>query len=165
VEPRSDSWFHALNGTSFLISRVAIEDVGLLDERFFLYWEDTEYCLRLRKKGWRIAAAPNSRVLHKVCASTGRDSLILDRYGVSSGLRLLRLYSPVPHFAMPWFLAKKLARRLVFVNLDACKSVWAGARDYFDSVRISKVDKARTACTPQSDSRCPPQDSLDGDGT
>jgi GT2 family glycosyltransferase len=56
TEPRPDSWFHALNGTSMLIRRTAIEDVGILDESFFLYWEDTEFCLRLRKKGWRIAA-------------------------------------------------------------------------------------------------------------
>ena len=135
MKPRSDAWFHALNGTSFLISRAAIENVGLLDESFFLYWEDTEFCLRLRKQGWRIAAAPDSRVLHKVSAGTGGNGLILDRYHVSSGLRLLSLYSPAPRLAMLWFLTRKFARRLVLAELGRCKSVSAGVRDYFDSIR------------------------------
>ena len=147
IKPRRDEWFHALNGTSFLLSRAAIESVGLLDESFFLYWEDTEFCLRLRKKGWRIAAAPDSRVLHKVGASTGRNRLLLDRYHVSSGLRLLSLYSPAPRLAMLWFLTKKFARRLVFCELGRCKSVSAGARDYYDSVRTSKAHKVETGCT------------------
>ena len=51
--PRPDEWFEALYGASILIARAAIENVGLLDENFFLYLEETEFCLRLRRKGWR----------------------------------------------------------------------------------------------------------------
>ena len=152
MKPRRDEWFHALNGTSFLISRAAIENVGLLDESFFLYWEDTEFCLRLREKGWRIAAAPDSRVLHKVGASTGRNRLITDRYHVSSGLRLLSLYSPAPRLAMLWFLTKKFARRLILAELGRCKSVSAGARDYYDSVRTSKGQKTESECNSKNGS-------------
>ena len=147
MSPRPDHWFHSLNGTSFLISRAALEDVGLLNENFFLYWEDTEFCLRLRKQGWQIAAAPRSRVLHKVGGSTRRDGLILDRFHVASGLRLLSLYSPVPPLAMFWFLSTKIARRLVLADLGRCKSVWSGARDYYDAVRSSKGKKPRRADT------------------
>ena len=71
IEPRHDRWFDALYGASMLIARPAIEDCGLLDEGFFLYWDETEFCVRLRKKGWRLAAAPASQVFHKVNASTG----------------------------------------------------------------------------------------------
>lgn len=145
MNPRPDDWFHSLNGTSFLISRAALEDVGLLDEKFFLYWEDTEFCLRLRKEGWRIAAAPRSRVLHKVGGSTRRNGLILDRFHVASGLRLLSLYSPAPRLAMFWFLSTKIARRLLLTDIGRCKSVWSGARDYYGSVRSSKGNKTRRA--------------------
>ena len=130
TEPHEDDWFDSLNGTSMLISRVAIESVGLLDEGFFLYWEDTEFCLRLRKKGWRIAAAPNSRVLHKVNASTGGNKIILDRYQTTSGLRLLRLYSPAPILARFLFLAIRFTRRLLRLEFARCQAVWAGIRDY-----------------------------------
>jgi hypothetical protein len=64
--PRIDDWFEALYGASLLSKREAIEEVGLLDDGFFLLWEETEFCLRLRYAGWLLAAAPNSSVLHKV---------------------------------------------------------------------------------------------------
>src|SRR5438270_12919245 len=124
--PRKDDWFHSLNGTSMLVSRAAFEDAGLLDEGFFLYWEDTEFCLRLRRKGWRLAAAPDSRVLHKVNASTGGNKIVLDRYQTASGLRLLRLHSPVPLLASLLFLAIRFIRRVVRLQFSRCASVWAG---------------------------------------
>ena len=128
--PRPDAWFHSLNGTSLLIARRAIEDAGMLDEVFFLYWEDTEFCLRLRKSGWRIAAAADSRVLHKVNASTGGNKILLDRHQTASGLRLLRLHSPCPHVAMFLFLAIRFARRMFRLQFARCKSVWRGLQDY-----------------------------------
>jgi len=130
TEPHGDDWFDSLNGTSMLIARAAIEHVGLLDEGFFLYWEDTEFCLRLRKKGWRIAAAPGSRVLHKVNASTGGNKIILDRYQTASGLRLLRLYSPAPNLAQFLFLAIRFTRRILRLEFARCKAVLAGIKDY-----------------------------------
>ena len=135
--PRGDSWFHSLNGTSMLISCQAIKEIGLLDEGFFLYWEDTEFCLRLRKKGWRIAAAPDSRVWHKVHASTSGNQLVLDRYQTTSGLRLLKLHSPAPYFASLAFLAIRFTRRILRLQFSRCRSVWAGVQDYRRMLPIS----------------------------
>jgi len=130
TEPHDDDWLHSLNGTSMLISRRALRDVGLLDEGFFLYWEDTEFSLRLRKKGWRIGAAPGSRVLHKVSASTAGNKLLLDRYQTASGLRLLRLHSPAPILSSLTFLAIRFARRIMRLQFDRCRSVIAGIQDF-----------------------------------
>jgi len=130
TEPHEDDWFHSLNGTSMLLSKEVLEDVGLLDERFFLYWEDTEFCLRLRKKGWRIAAAAESRVLHKVNASTAGNKLLLDRYQTASGLHLLQLHSPAPLLASFMFLAIRFTRRIVRLQFSRCRSVISGIQDY-----------------------------------
>jgi GT2 family glycosyltransferase len=135
IEPRGDDWFHSLNGASILIARAALEDAGPLDEGFFLYWEDTEFCLRLRKRGWRIAAAADSRVLHKVSASTGGNNLVLDRYFTASGLRILELHSPAPFLASFLFLAVRCVRRLLRLQFARCRSVCAGARDHYDRIR------------------------------
>jgi GT2 family glycosyltransferase len=144
TEPHEDDWFEALYGASLLIARAAIEDAGLLDEGFFLYWEETEFCLRLRKEGWRLAAAPDSRVLHKVNASTGGNTVILDRYFTASGLRLLGLHSPAPRLASFLFLAVRFTRRLVRLQFARCRSVWAGARDFYDAASApSKRTNAR----------------------
>ena len=128
--PHPDHWFHAVYGASMLIARAAIEDVGLLDEGFFFYWEETEFCLRIRKSGWRLAAAPESRVLHKFGASTGGNKRVSDRYFTASGLRILRLHSPVPYFAMVVFLAVRFLRRLLRFQFSHCRSVWIGIQDY-----------------------------------
>ncbi len=133
TEPHDDDWFHWLNGTSLLLTSRALQAVGLLDERFFLYWEDTEIGLRLRRNGWQLAAAPNSRVLHKVSASTGGSKLILDRYTTSSGLRTLRLYSSMPHLAAFLFLTMRFIRRLPRLQFSRCRSVCLGIRDYFEA--------------------------------
>ncbi len=128
--PREDGWFHSLNGTSILVSTAAIKDAGLLDEGFFLYWEDTEFCLRLRKRGWRIAVAAGSRVEHKVHGSTTGGSIKLDRYQTTSGLRLLQLHSPAPRLASSLFLMIRFARRLARLQFARCRSVWRGIQDY-----------------------------------
>jgi GT2 family glycosyltransferase len=134
TEPHDDEGLDSLNGTSMLISRSALEDVGLLDEGFFLYWEDTDFSLRLRKKGWLIAAAPGSRVLHKVNASTGGNKILLDRHQTASGLRFLRLHSPMPGLAQFLFLSIRFSRRILRLELARCKAVWAGLRDYREKV-------------------------------
>ena len=51
-------------GAAMLLRREAIEAVGLLDERFFLYSEETEYCLRLRDAGYLVLVEPRASVLH-----------------------------------------------------------------------------------------------------
>ncbi len=136
TEPRDD-WFHWLNGTSLLLTSEALKSVGLLDEGFFLYWEDNELCLRLRKNGWRIAAAPVSRVLHKVSASTGGNRLILDRYSTTSGLRILRLHSPKPRLAMVLFLTARFLRRIARLRFSLCWSIWHGIRDYRQTLPVT----------------------------
>jgi GT2 family glycosyltransferase len=130
TESHGDDWFHALYGASMLVARTAVQDAGLLDEGFFHYWEETEFCLRLRKRGWLLAAAPSSCVLHKVAASTGRGSPVLDRYFTASGLRILRLHSPAPGLAMFLFLAARFTRRILRLQFSRCRSVWEGIQDY-----------------------------------
>jgi N-acetylglucosaminyl-diphospho-decaprenol L-rhamnosyltransferase len=53
--------------TSFaavLIRKQVLEQVGLLDEGFFMYFEDVEYCLRARARGWTIRNVPEAEVVH-----------------------------------------------------------------------------------------------------
>jgi hypothetical protein len=137
IKPRQDDWFHSLNGTSILVSTAAFKDAGLLDEGFFLYWEDTEFCLRLHKRGWRIAAAPTSRIAHKVHGSTAGDSIKLDRYQTASGLRLLQLHSRAPRLASILFLMIRFARRLLRLQFARCRSVWTGIKDYREMLPLS----------------------------
>ncbi len=52
-------------GAFFLVRREVIRDVGLLDEEYFMYGEDIDWCYRIKKAGWRIVYNPTATILHK----------------------------------------------------------------------------------------------------
>jgi len=54
----------AVVGASFLISPLALEKVGFLDERYFMFFEDLDYCRRVWKSGLKVYYLPGSRVMH-----------------------------------------------------------------------------------------------------
>jgi len=51
-------------GAALLVRREALDEVGVFDERFFMYSEETDLCLRLRRGGWRIQYFPGVTVVH-----------------------------------------------------------------------------------------------------
>jgi len=60
-----------LAGASMMIRRAVIEQVGLMDETYFLYFEETDYCLQARRKGWTTHYVVESSVTHIGSVSTG----------------------------------------------------------------------------------------------
>jgi hypothetical protein len=54
-----------------LIRREVFAEAGLLDEQYFLYFEETDFCLQARRAGWSCWHQPQSRVVHLVGQSTG----------------------------------------------------------------------------------------------
>jgi GT2 family glycosyltransferase len=51
-------------GVAFLVTRACFERIGGLEESFFAYYEEVDYCLRARAAGFRVMVAPASRVRH-----------------------------------------------------------------------------------------------------
>jgi N-acetylglucosaminyl-diphospho-decaprenol L-rhamnosyltransferase len=58
-------------GASMLIRREVFRDIGLMDDGYFLYHEETDFCLRARRAGWSCWYVPQSRVVHIAGQSTG----------------------------------------------------------------------------------------------
>lgn len=56
-------------GAALLMHRSVPEKVGLLEPKFFLFWEETDLCFRARRKGFEVYTAPQAKVWHKVSAS------------------------------------------------------------------------------------------------
>jgi N-acetylglucosaminyl-diphospho-decaprenol L-rhamnosyltransferase len=59
-------------GACLVVRRAAIEEVGLLDEGFFLYVEDIDWCYRMWRQGWKVAYVPSAQVTHHHLAETDR---------------------------------------------------------------------------------------------
>ena len=60
-----------VSGASMIIRRSVFENTGLMDERFFLYFEEVDFCWRAKKEGWKVCYVPQSRILHLEGAATG----------------------------------------------------------------------------------------------
>ncbi len=59
-----------LTGACLMLPRVALDECGLLEERFFIYSEDQDLCRRLRRRGWRLFWLPSAQVVHHGGRST-----------------------------------------------------------------------------------------------
>lgn len=54
----------AVSGSCMMIRRAVVEQIGYLDERYFAYQEDTDYCFHARQVGWKVYYVPQARVIH-----------------------------------------------------------------------------------------------------
>lgn len=84
VSPPSRALAHPCDwvcGASMIIRRQVIEDIGLMDERYFLYFEEVDYCRRAHQAGWQCWHVPDSRVIHLEGASTGISATAKRRAG------------------------------------------------------------------------------------
>jgi GT2 family glycosyltransferase len=65
----------AISGSFMFIRRAAFEEVGYLDEDYFMYCEDVDYCYRITRSGWKIYYAPVSDIIHYKGESTKKNNL------------------------------------------------------------------------------------------
>lgn len=70
-EPAASMDVDWLAGASLMIRRQVLDDIGLFDERYFLYFEETDLCLRARRAGWGARYVKDSRIMHIGSVSTG----------------------------------------------------------------------------------------------
>jgi GT2 family glycosyltransferase len=123
-----------VSGCALLVRLAAVPAVGLLDEQFFLYGEDVEWCLRARRAGYRVVHEPAAVVRHTdaVSAATttrrayflARNAILLSRRhgGVLTRLRTLAACAALP--------AASFARRLIRREpLAPAAWVWRGMLD------------------------------------
>ncbi|NJE26464.1 glycosyltransferase family 2 protein [Thermococcus sp. MV5] len=87
-----------INGASMLISRKVFDEIGLFYEPYFLYFEETDFCVRAKRSGYKSVVCMGSRVWHKVGASTGGNiTSVSFYYFIKNRFRFLkRTLNPLP---------------------------------------------------------------------
>jgi GT2 family glycosyltransferase len=83
-----------VSGCGFFVKREVFETIGQLEEKFFLIWEETDFCARAKRKGFEIWTAPKAKIWHKISAS----------------------FSGKPHLQYYWW-----RNRLLWVERNLCK--------------------------------------------
>jgi GT2 family glycosyltransferase len=107
-EPLRCDW---VPGAAMMIRRAVFEQIGLLDEGYFLYYEELDFCDRARKSGWEIWHVPESRVMHLEGAATG-------------------IFKPKVRRPQYWYDSRRryFLRQHGFVQLIAADAAWAIGR-------------------------------------
>ena len=88
-----------LGGSALMVRREVVEEVGGFDERFHMYGEDNEWCLRITRAGWQLIFEPEAVVMHHGAASSMKrwDSLAKQRVQSEAMLNFMRYALPRRH--------------------------------------------------------------------
>ena len=72
ITPMEVDW---VSGACMVVRRKALDDVGHMDERFFMYWEDADWCKRMWQSGWKVVYFPQAHIVHYVGGSSEKRLL------------------------------------------------------------------------------------------
>ena len=86
-EPREVDF---VTGCALLVKRAVLEQVGLLDERFFVYYEETEWCVRAQRAGFKIVHVPTAKIWHKIPLDARDSSPFVHYYMTRNRLLFLK---------------------------------------------------------------------------
>jgi len=126
-------WDHAsvrqvdwARGAVLMVRRAAAEVVGLLDEQFYIYGEEIDWCYRLRQAGWPLVFIPHAQVVHHGRASMDQRRISMFIQNYQSLYQLLLTHYP------PWSYRAYRARTNVVIlgwMMGFAVLLWAGRGD------------------------------------
>lgn len=126
-------------GCALFAKREVFERIGLLDPRFFLTYEETDWCYRARKAGYRCLVVPGAKIWHKVATSMGGAGSPLQEYFYTRNLLLwAERHLPGTEY---WPLLREIARFGLGLNLkrdeagSLAKRVYWNARSSWARIR------------------------------
>jgi GT2 family glycosyltransferase len=119
-----------ISGCALLCKRSVLESIGLLDERFFMYYEETEWCVRAKRAGFGIVHVPEAWILHKIPLDARANQPYIAYYMTRNRLLFLRATSATP---VAWLNAA------LFQDLRTCLSLsvrpkWRARRAHRDAM-------------------------------
>jgi GT2 family glycosyltransferase len=133
TKPRHVDW---ISGCAILFKREAIKEVGVLDVRFFYYWEETEWCVRTGKAGWNIIHVPSAKLWHKGVQRNYQPKPSLRYYDARNHLLLLNKHqAPLTAKLFTWY---QILRTLISWTVkpkwrpmkEHRNALWRGIVDY-----------------------------------
>ena len=131
LDPDEVSEVDALSGSCMMVRRSVMEEVGLLDEAYFMYGEDLDWCYRMSQAGWKIYYVPHTEIIH-FKGESGRAEEMRIQYQKNRAMAIfVRKHMKQRYRFFPlWFLhvgivlygvysfAVPLARKLALPALD-----------------------------------------------
>jgi GT2 family glycosyltransferase len=123
-------------GACMLVRRDAVEQVGPLDESFFLFSEETDWCQRFRNAGWKVMFFPGADCVHVGGASHGGRMF---RENVRGHLRFLAKHRGVPYAERARRLLRFALRLRARLFRDERRRMYGEAADWLGSGRVPEL--------------------------
>lgn len=98
-----------VTGASIMVTRQVFEKIGLFDEDYFLYYEDSDFCFRAKKAGFKIMYIPQAVSYHENAKATGLGSPLQDYYITRNRMLFARKFLP---FRTQFALIREAIRNL-----------------------------------------------------
>lgn len=109
-----------------------VEKTGLLPSEYFLYWEETDFCTKARKKGIPLLLIDSTSILDKVGQSTGRGKLA-NYYFVRNSFLYFKKYYPKSIFTLFVTNILRVIHKLLKADYKSAKGMLLGINDYLKS--------------------------------
>jgi GT2 family glycosyltransferase len=120
------------HGCAMMVPRKVIDQVGMMPELFFLYYEEIDWCESIKRAGYKIYCVPDSKVFHKESMSVGKKSTLKTYYMTRNRLLFMRRNSTGTRklLAMLFFVCfsvpKNLLTYLIHREVAHIKAFWSG---------------------------------------
>ena len=124
-----------ISGCAIMVRREVVEQVGGLDERFFMYWEEIEWCIRAKKAGWKIMSVPGARLWHKGVQRNYNPRPVVTYYAARNRLLTLSIHhAPLRARVSAWF------RYIRMLASWTVRPKWREKRQHRDALWIGLMD-------------------------
>jgi len=111
-------------GACMFLTAKALRDIGVFDEKYYLYYEDTDLSQRMKNKGWKVWYEPKAIIWHKVAQSSGIGSDLNDYFTTRNRMLFGMRYAPLR-------TKLALAKESVKLLLNGRKWQKIGVKDFY----------------------------------
>jgi GT2 family glycosyltransferase len=129
---------HYAHGGGMMVSRKVVDEVGMLPDDFFIYYEELDWSEQVKRKGYKIYYQPKSLIYHKESMSTGKASPFKTFYHTKNRILFMRRNVSLPSFLVfaAYFtcftIPKNTATFLLKGQKQHLKNFWKGILWHFN---------------------------------
>lgn len=108
-----------VTGAFFLVRDEVIKDIGLLDDKFFMYVEEVDYCYRVKSRGWEIRYVPNTSIVHLGGGSSSGESVQFRRWSTGKERSIIGEFEGLKRFYKKHYPVWQYPFLIFFLKLAA----------------------------------------------
>lgn len=131
-------------GAAMFVSKKIFEKIGMFDEKYFLYFEDADFCVRARRAGFKLTVGPDAIIHHNPSSSTSKLGMaLLLRYHYRNAHLFNMKNAPfgakilLPFWSI-WIIMKQAIKLLVKKNPQVSQAILNGVADFYKG-RFGKI--------------------------